>query len=120
MFFWSLYDIAYYVDAMIVLPIIYNLLELGAGLFLAIFGIKLMKTNFLEAINTEKALVYFLILWAAKFFVTGIYDIIDFGPWLFEYLDYILAFLGAIADFFAGAVLGLFAWKLLNEPSTTQ
>ena len=69
-------------------------------------------------INTEKALLYFLILWAAKFFFTGIYDIIDFAPWMFEYLDYIPAVFGALADFFAGIVLLLFAWNLLNEKET--
>ena len=118
MFFWSLYDLIYYFSDLNILPIIYNLLELGAGLFLALFGIKLIKTNFLEMINTEKALLYFLVLWAAKFFFTGIYDIIDFAPWMFENLDYIPAVFGALADFFSGIVLLIFAWNLLNEKET--
>jgi len=126
MFFWSLYDIGHYAfgygETFLALPFLYNLLKLIAGIFLAIFGIKLMKTNFLEAITTEKALLYFLILWAASFFFTGLYDILEFGPWIFEYWENLLAFLGAIANLFAGAVLALFAWNILNEkePSTTQ
>ena len=61
-------------------------------------------------------------LWAAKFFLTGTYEITDFGPGMLEYPEYILAFLGAIIDFFAGAVLLLFSWNLLSkkEPEPTQ
>ena len=121
MVFWSLYDLNYYVGEMEALPVIHNLLELGAGLLLAIFGIKLMQTNFLETIDKEKILVYFLILWAGTFFFTGIHEILYNGQWMFEYFDHMLAFLGAVADLVAGAVLGLFAWNILNEkePSTT-
>ena len=115
MFFWSLYDLNYYVAEMELLPVIRNLLALGAGILLAIFGIKLINTNFLETMDKEKILVYFLILWAGAFFFTGIHEILYNGEWMFEYPDHILAFLGAVADLFAGAVLGLFAWNILNE-----
>jgi hypothetical protein len=125
MFFWSLYDIGHYAfgygETFLALPLLYNMLELIAGLFLAIFGIKLMKPNFLEAIDKEKVLLYFLILWAASFFFCGLANILDFGPWIFEYWEDFLAFLGALADFFAGAVLALFSWNLLSkkESNTT-
>ena len=79
MVFWSLYNLNYYVGDMEALPVIHNLLELGAGLLLAIFGIKLMQTNFLETMDKEKILVYFLILWAGAFFFTGIDGILYNG-----------------------------------------
>jgi len=122
MIFWSLYELNYYVGEMEILPILHYLLELGAGLFLAIFGLNLMNIKILGAMDKEKILVYFLMLWAGSFFFTGIHEILYNGQWMFEYFDHMLAFLGAVADFFAGAVLGLFAWNLLNEkePNTTQ
>jgi hypothetical protein len=126
MFFWSLYDIGYYVtnfsDAMDALPVLYNLMELGAGLFLALFGIKLLQVNFLKTLDNEKVLVYFLLLWAGSLFFSGLYDIVDFGPYIFECWEDILGFIGALADFFGGAVLALFTWNLLSkkEPDTTQ
>jgi len=126
MFFWSLYDLGYYVtnfeEAMDALPVLYNLLELGAGLFLVLFGLKLMQSNFLQALDAEKALLYFLLLWAGSLFFCGLYDIVDYGPYISEYPEDILAFIGALADFFGGAVLALFSWNLISkkEPETTQ
>ena len=62
MFFWSLYRIGHYAlgygQAFLALSFLAYLLELVAGLFLAIFGIKLIQPNFLEAIDKEKALLY--------------------------------------------------------------
>jgi hypothetical protein len=122
MFFWSSCNLAYgsYVDILDVVAILANLLELIAGILLVISGIKLMSTNFLAGINTEKTLVYFLILWAGSFIFWGIYDIFYYGPWVFRYLEDTLCFLGGLAAFFAGVVLGLFGWRLLaeNEPPT--
>ena len=123
MFFWSLYNIGRYVFGygQTSIALLYNLLELAAGLFLAIFGVKLMQPNFLEAINKEKALLYFLILWAASFFFSGLNNMLEYGQYIPDYWENIPAFLGALGNFFAGAVLGLFSWNLLSkkEPNTT-
>ena len=52
--------------------ILVNIFDLGAGIFLMIFGLKLMKVDFLDIIQIEKALVYFLMLWAGSFFFLGL------------------------------------------------
>ena len=121
MFFWSIFDLIDHVGQMNILGIIHNLLNLGAGIFLTIFGIKFLNPNFLETMDKEKMLVYFLMLWAGSFFFLGLHKMVWNGQWMADYLDHILAFLSGAADFFAGAVLGLFAWNILNEkePSTT-
>ena len=84
-----------------------NIFDLGAGVFLMIFGIKLLITDFLDVIRTEKALVYFLILWAGQFFFWGLDGLLSFRGIIFR--------LGALVLFFAGIILALFGWKLLNE-----
>ena len=100
----DLYDITW---------ILGNLFDLAAGVFLMIFGIKLMKADFLDVIQTEKALVYFLMLWAGQFFFWGLSDLL--------YYEAIVGLLAALVHFFAGIILALFAWNLLNEkePITT-
>ena len=87
--------------------ILANLFDLAAGVFLMIFGIKLMKADFLEVIQIEKALVYFLILWAGQFFFWGLSDLL--------YYEGIICLLAALVHFFAGIILALFGWNLLNE-----
>jgi len=93
-----------------VLWILGNLFDLVSGVFLLLFGIKLMNANFLEGIQIEKTLVYFLLFWAGQFFFWGLSDILYFD---------ILWLLAGLAHFFAGIILALFAWKLLNEKETT-
>ena len=117
MFFWSIYLlIDTFNDPLDALLILHHLAELGAGATLAALGIKLMRPNFLSVIDKEKAVVYFLLMWAIAFFFIGIYDIIDHGVYIFEYWDCFLAFLGGLAEFFAGIVLGLFGCNLLKKP----
>ena len=87
--------------------ILANLFDLAAGIFLMIFGLKLMKVNFLDAIQIEKALVYFLLLWAGQFFFWGLSDLL--------YYEGIVCLLAAFVHFIAGIVLALFAWNLFNE-----
>ena len=93
--------------------ILVNLFDLGAGVFLMIFGIKLMQADFLDVIKIEKTLVYFLILWAGSFFFWGLDGLLSYSGLIF--------ILGAAVRFFAGILLALFSWKLLNEkePTTT-
>jgi hypothetical protein len=104
------------------LDLLFHLSELFAGVLLMIFGIKLLNINLLKAMRNERLLVYFLILWAVSFVFLGLYNIVDFGPWIFEYLQDTIAFLSGLAALFAGVVLGLFSWKLLSETEqqTTQ
>ena len=59
--------------------ILANLIELVAGVFLMLLGVKLMNANFLEGLQTEKTLVYFLLLWAGQFFFWGLADIVSYG-----------------------------------------
>jgi len=119
LFLWTVYGIVEYgfepTDALDIIDILFHLSELFAGALLVLLGIKLMNANFLKAIKNERLLVYFLILWAASFIFMGLYDIIDFGPWIFEYVADAIAFLSGLAALFAGVVLGLFSWKFLTE-----
>ena len=120
MFFWSLYYlIDDFTDLMDALWLLYNLAKLGAGGALTIFGIKLMRPDFITALDKYKMVIYFLLMWAVSFFFIGIYDMADHAPYMFEYWDCFLAFLGALAEFFAGIVLGLFSWNLLKQPEQT-
>ena len=102
-------------DALGFLDMLFHLSELFAGLLLVIVGIRLIGTNFLESIKKEKLVVYFLLLWAASFFFIGLYNIIDHGPWMFEYWNCLLGFLSGLAGLIAGITLALFSWNILNE-----
>jgi hypothetical protein len=121
LFLWTIYGMIEYgfeirtsVEKYVV-DLLFHFSELFAGALLVLFGLKLLNPNLLEAIKTEKLLVYFLMLWAASFFFLGIWYIFDFGPQIFDSLENILAFLSALAALFAGVTLGLFSWKLLSE-----
>ena len=98
-------------DAYDVLWILANLLDLGAGVFLILFGLKLMNVDFLKALKIEITLVYFLLLWAGQFIFWGLSDLL--------YFEGIVCLLAALVHFIAGIVLALFAWKMLNEKETT-
>jgi hypothetical protein len=118
LFLWTIYGIVAYrfeMNALGVLDILYHLSQLFAGALLVVFGLKLMNTNLLTTIKNERLLVYFLILWAASFFFIGLYNVIDFGSYIFNFDEDVIGFLGALADLFAGIVLALFGWKLLGE-----
>ena len=92
--------------------ILVNIFDLGAGVFLMIFGIKLIRTDLLKELQIEKTLIYFLILWAGSFFFWGLDGLLSFSGIVF--------ILGALCRFFAGIILAMFGWNLLNEkePST--
>ena len=121
LFIWTAYGMVEYGFEMrtsielYVVDLLFHFSELFAGLLLLIFGIKLINTNLLKAIKNERLLTYFLILWAASFFFWGLWYIIDYGPAIFENIQNPIAFLGAFVRLAAGAALGLFSFKLLNE-----
>lgn len=119
LFLWTVYGFiewGFNTDLLGIIDLLFHLSELFAGLLLIILGIKLMNTTILEGIKNDQLLIYFLMLWAASFFFWGLYTIIDYGPVMFEYGEYLIAFLSGLAGLFAGVTLGLFSWKLLNEP----
>jgi len=124
LFLWTLYGIiewGFEISGVLgVLDLLYHLSELFAGLLLMLVGIKLMMPNILAAIKTEKMAIYFLLLWAGSFFFGGLWDIVDSGPWLFEYWNEWLAVLGGLASLFAGVALALFCWKMLTAGDGQQ
>jgi hypothetical protein len=91
--------------------ILANLFDLAAGIFLMLFAVKLLSPNFLEGLQTEKTLIYFLLLWAGQFFFWGLSDLL--------YYEGIVCILAALVYLIAGIVLALSAWKFLNEKGTT-
>jgi hypothetical protein len=94
-----------------VLWILGNLFDLAAGVFLILFGIKLLNANFLGALTVEKTFIYFLLLWAGQFFFWGIYDLL--------FHEGIICILDALVYLIAGIVLAFAAWKMLNENGPT-
>jgi hypothetical protein len=115
---WTVYGFiewGFNTDLLGILDLFFHLSELFAGLILVILGIRLIGIKFLEGLKNEQLLTYFLLLWAASFFFGGLYTLIDFGPVMFEYGEYFIAFLSGLAGLFAGITLGLFSWKILNK-----
>ena len=120
LFLWTVYGFiewGFNTDLLGILDLFFHLSELFAGLLLMILGIKLWSNNFLEEIKNDQLMIYFLLLWAASFFFGGLYVVIDHGPHIIEYGESFIAFLAGLAVLFAGITLGLFSWKMLNEPS---
>ena len=121
LFLWTLYGMIEYgweirnSMEMYVADKLFHFSELFAGAILMIFGIKLLKTNFLKAIKNERLIIYFLLLWVASFFFWGMWYIFDFGPRIFESLENTIGILSALVALFAGISLGLFSWKLRGE-----
>lgn len=103
-------------SGVLVIDTFFHLSELIAGLLLMLFGIKILKSNFLEGIKNDKMLIYFLFVWAASFFFLGLYIIAANGPDIIEHWENSISLLGGLAALFAGVILGLFSWKMLNEP----
>jgi hypothetical protein len=118
LFLWTVYGIIEYgfemTEALDVVDLLFHLSELFAGALLVLFGLKLMSPGLFKALKNERLLVYFLILWAASFFFMGLYDLVDFGPWIFQHAQDAIAFLSGLAALFAGIALALFSWKLLT------
>ena len=114
-FFWNISSEIYYIfnmnSALDGFAFFVNLIELAAGIMLALLGFKMLGVKILPTLTKEKLLIFFLLLWAASFFFWAIYDFATFGPFSAES---ILRLLGALCDLGAGAVLALFAWKLFS------
>ncbi len=114
-FFWSIASEIYYAShlysALNGFAVFINIIELLAGVMLALLGFELLGKKLLPMFTKEKLLVYFLLLWAGSFFFWAIYDLADIGP-----LTAQAAFrlLGTLCDLGAGAVLAFLGWKLFT------
>jgi hypothetical protein len=96
-----------------------RLFDLGAGIMLALLALKMLIPNFMPTLKRELALLYFLLIWAGGFFFGGIADIVYYGSNTMSGFD-IAGILSMLAKFAAGAVLALFAWKLLQDKSSSS
>ena len=112
---WGL-DGFYWVGTSAVVDLFFHFSELLAGVILAILGVKLLSTGFLETLRNERLLVYFLMLWAASFFFRGIWSFVYYGLDVTFYPESTIALLGGLAALFAGLVLGLFSWRMMSDP----
>jgi len=120
-FFWAISDIAswgIHIDEMapVVFALIGVLMELAAGIVLALFAAKFLTGSFLRALSKERLLVYFVLLWAGSFFFWALHDIGDFA---YGFGD-ALALIGALFHLAAGALLGVLGWKLLKTKETSS
>ena len=118
-FFWSLSSIAYRVTHLTTaysgIVLFYDILELGAGIMLALLAIKLMNNNFLTALKKETLVTYFLLLWAGYFFFGGITDIAYSAQYGVSTASDYIGILGTLCELGAGALLALFGWKLFQS-----
>jgi hypothetical protein len=110
---WGL-DGFYWVGTSVVVDMFFHFSELFAGVILAIFGVKLLSTGFLETLRNERLLVYFLMLWAASFFFRGLWSFVYYGLDATFYPESAIALLGGLASLFAGVAMGLFGWRMLS------
>ncbi len=91
------------------------LADVGAGILLALLGVKLLKENFLSSMTKERLLGFFLILWAASFFFWGISTTIDYGRWAAEgYVEDAGSTLSGVIQIVAAIPLALLGGKLLK------
>ena len=121
-FFWAIHGLWSYglhaEDAADVLAIIARLMELLAGVVLALLALKLLKSDFLGTLTKANLLAYFLLLWAGSFFFWGLSDIAYYGPYVSRYAEDATALIAALFELAAGAVLALLGWKLLTTKKT--
>ncbi len=121
-FFWAIHGLwvnAVHVEgAADVLAIIANLMDLLAGVVLALLAVKLLKSGFLGTLSKEKLVVYFLLLWAGSFFFWALSDFAYYGPYALRYGEDAMALVAAIFELAAGAVLALLGWRLLTNKKT--
>jgi len=119
-FFWNIGSEVYYAShlnsALNGFAAFNNLIELLAGVMLGLLGFKLLGMKFLPTLTKEKLLVYFLLFWAASFFLWAIYDFATLGPIT---LESGIDLLGTLCDLGAGVVLAFFGWKLFSAKEET-
>jgi hypothetical protein len=118
-FFWSIASLAYRItnltSAYSGLVLFTRLFDLGAGIILALLAFKLLSPNFMASLKRETLVPYFLLLWAGSFFFGGITDIAYDAQYGIVNASDGIGILGTLSSLAAGAVLALFAWKLLQS-----
>jgi hypothetical protein len=92
-----------------------NLLYLVAGVFLALFALKFLTGNFLEAISKVRLFAYFLLLWGGASFFFGLDDIIYFAPLLSQDAETAVALIAEVFYLFSGVLLTLFGVRLIQS-----
>jgi hypothetical protein len=88
-----------------------NIFYMLTGVFLVLFGWKLLKSSFLGSLSREKVFACFLLLWGGSSFFFAIHDIAG----LFEVTA------GAVAALFyllSGVVLVMLGYKVLQAKNT--
>jgi hypothetical protein len=119
LFFWGIsgiyWNARYFEDAYDGARIFTSLFDIGAGVMLGLLSARMLNINLIPTLKKEALLTYFLLLWAGTFFFDGIADFVYFG---LNGLD--IDILGALASLAAGAVLALFAWKLLQSKTSLE
>jgi hypothetical protein len=95
------------------------LFDLGAGIMLAILSLKMLIPNFMVTLKREAVLTYFLLIWAGGFFFAGIADVVYYATNNITGSD-IAGIFAMLIRLAAGAVLALFAWKLLQSKTSSS
>jgi hypothetical protein len=88
-----------------------NIFYLIGGLVLALFALKLLKSNFLGVLPKENLFAYFLLLWGGSSFFFAVHDII----WRSEVSVGLIA---ALLYLLSAALLVLLGYKLLQSKDT--
>ena len=97
------------------LGILADLIKLATGVVLAILGLKLLGKDLIPAVAGEKLFVYFLLLWAGTFFLSGLSDIVYYARYVSQYWQYAMGIVSALFDLAAGAILALAGWQLFQK-----
>ena len=92
-----------------------NLLYLVAGIFLALFALKFLKGNFLEAISKTRMFAFFLLLWGGASFFFGVDDILYFVPLLSQDAVTAVALIAELFYLISGVLLTLFGLRLIQS-----
>ena len=115
-FFWNIGSVADNLlnlnSAYSVFSLVGNLIELIAGVMLAMLGFKMLGAEFAPSLTKENLLAFFLLFWSISFIVWGIYNLALYG---LNSVQDVARLLGALCDLGAGAVLALFSWRLFTS-----
>lgn len=84
-----------------------NLLYLVAGIVLALFAIKSLKSGFLETLSKVRAFAYFLLLWGGASFFFAVHDLANYAT--------SLGLLASLFYLLSGVLLILFGFKLFQS-----
>ncbi len=122
LFFWGILGVysraTNLTDAYNGIMLLSRLCDVGSGIMLALLALKMLIPNFMPTLKREQTLIYFLLLWAGGFFIYSIADFAWYAQHGFGGLPDFVDILGTLSSLAAGAVLGLFAWKLLQSKAS--